>query len=224
MQGLPHRDVRLPGTPPLRRCQGTLRGVARVRIGEACLLEQRLRAEIVAAGATLARLGLVRGAEGNISVRLDDRRCLVTPSGWSKGRLVGARLVLCEIDGEPASGASSEALAHLLTYRRCPEVAALVHAHPPAVLALATRGAIPDPGLLREGGLLVPRIARVPALPPGSRELAEECALALGRGPAVVMARHGAMTSGATLREALQRMEILELLAATALAAHGGRP
>ncbi|MGV8038783.1 MAG: class II aldolase/adducin family protein [Thermoanaerobaculaceae bacterium] len=188
------------------------------------LREQRLRAEIVAAGATLARLGLVRGAEGNISARIDGKRFLVTPSGWSKGRLVGADLVLCRVDAEPAPGASSEALAHLLTYRRCPEVAALVHAHPPAVLALATRGAIPDPGLLREGGLLVPRVARVPSLAPGTRELAEECAVALGRAPAVVMARHGAMTSGDTLRQALQRMEVLELLAQTALSAHGGRP
>ncbi len=186
--------------------------------------EQRLRAEIVAAGATLARLGLVRGAEGNISARLGGERYLVTPSGWSKGRLVGAELVLCRVAAEPAAGASSEVLAHLLTYRRCPAVAALVHAHPPAVLALATRGAIPDPGLLREGNLLVPRVARVPALAPGTRELAEECAVALSRAPAVVMARHGAITSGDTLRQALQRMEVLELLAQTALSAHGGRP
>lgn len=190
----------------------------------AALHEQRLRAEIVAAGATLARLGLVRGGEGNVSARVDGEHCLVTPAGRSKGRLAGAELVLCRIDAEPAAGASSEALAHLLTYRRCPEVAALVHAHPPAVLALATRGAIPDPGLLREGGLLVPRVARVPALAPGTRELAEECALAMSRAPAAVMARHGAITSGGTLREALQRMEVLELLAQTALAAHGGRP
>lgn len=194
-------------------------------LGESdALHEQRLRAEIVAAGATLARLGLVRGAEGNISARIDGERFLVTPSGWAKGRLVGADLVLCRVDAEPAPGASSEALAHLLTYRRCPDVAALVHAHPPAVLALATRGAIPDPGLLREGGLLVPRVARVPALAPGTRELAEECAVALSRAPAVVMARHGAITSGDTLRQALQRMEVLELLAQTALSAHGGRP
>lgn len=177
----------------------------------------------MAAGATLTRLGMVRGAEGNISARLDQRRLLITPSGWAKGRLVGAGLVLCEIGSDPPPGASSEALAHLLSYRTGPELGALVHAHPPAVLALATRGAIPDPGLLREGGLLVPRVARVPALAPGTRELAEECARALGRAPAVVMARHGAMTAGATLREALQRMEILELLAQTALSAHGGR-
>lgn len=193
--------------------------------GEAAgLHEHRLRAEVVAAGATLARLGLVRGAEGNISVRVDAERCLVTPAGRSKGRLRGAELVVCRIDDEPAAGASSEALAHLLVYRRCPEVGALVHAHPPAVLALATRGAVPDPGLLREGGLLVERVARVPALAPGSRELAQECALAIARAPAAVMARHGALTAGATLRQALQRMEVLELLAQTALAAHGGRP
>jgi L-fuculose-phosphate aldolase len=177
----------------------------------------------VAAGATLARLGLVRGAEGNISARVDEEHVLITPSGWAKGRLVGAELVLCEIDSDPPSGASSESLAHLLSYRSSPGLGALVHAHPPAVLALATRGAIPDPGLLREGGLLVPKVARVPALSPGTRELAEECARALGRAPAAVMARHGAITGGATLREALQRMEILELLAQTALSAHGGR-
>jgi L-fuculose-phosphate aldolase len=191
--------------------------------GETASSEPRLRAEIVAAGASLTRLGLIRGAEGNISVRVGATSVLVTPSGWAKGRLQGACLVLFHLDAEPPRGASSEALAHLLTYRRHPHIVALVHAHPPGVLALATRGAIPDPELLKEGRLLVPRVARVPALAPGSRELAEECAVALGRSPAVVMARHGAITSGSSLREALQRMEVLELLAQTALSAHGGR-
>ncbi|MCU0291299.1 MAG: class II aldolase/adducin family protein [Thermoanaerobaculaceae bacterium] len=191
--------------------------------GETASSEPRLRAEIVAAGASLTRLGLIRGAEGNISVRVGPASVLVTPSGWAKGRLQGACLVLCHLDAEPPRGASSEALAHLLTYQRHPLIAALVHAHPPGVLALATRGAIPDPELLKEGRLLVPRVARVPALAPGSRELAEECAVALGRAPAVVMARHGAITAGSSLREALQRMEVLELLAQTALSAHGGR-
>ncbi|HNX51584.1 MAG TPA: class II aldolase/adducin family protein [Thermoanaerobaculaceae bacterium] len=195
----------------------------RAETGETSLQEPRLRAEIVAVGASLTRLGLIRGAEGNISVRVGATGLLVTPSGWAKGRLRGGSLVMCHVDAVPTPEASSEILVHLLTYQRHPHIAALVHAHPPGVLALATRGAIPDPQLLREGRLLVPRVARVPALEPGTRELAEECAMALGRAPAVVMARHGAITSGSSLREALQRMEVLELLAQTALSAHGGR-
>ncbi|HUK13300.1 MAG TPA: class II aldolase/adducin family protein [Thermoanaerobaculaceae bacterium] len=186
--------------------------------------EARRRAELVAVGAALAREGLVRGREGNLSCRLDDARVLLTPKGADKGRLSARELICCGVDGPPPAGASSEALLHLEVYRRCPEVAALVHAHPGQVLALDARGALPDGSGLKEAALVLKRIARVPVLPPGSRELAVACAEALRRAPVAVMARHGAVAAGRDAWEALERVEVLELVAAITLARRNGSP
>jgi L-fuculose-phosphate aldolase len=175
------------------------------------------RAELVAAGAALVRRGLVRGREGNLSCRLEARTILLTPRGADKGRLAGPDLVLCRLDEPPAERASSEALAHLAVYRRCPAAQAIVHAHPRDVLALSGRGRLPDPGLLDEGLAIVPRIENVPPLPPGSERLAEACADALARAPVAVVRRHGVFCSGGDIWEALQRVEVVELLAGIAL-------
>jgi L-fuculose-phosphate aldolase len=175
------------------------------------------RAELVAVGAALVRRGLIRGREGNLSCRLDARTILLTPRGADKGRLAASDLVRCRLDEPPGARASSEALAHLAVYRRCPAAQALVHAHPRDLLALSGRGLVPDPGLLDEGLVIVPRIENVPPLPPGSERLAEACAEALARAPVAVVRRHGVFCSGGDLWEALQRVEVVELLAGIVL-------
>jgi len=175
--------------------------------------ESLLRAEMVAVGAALVRSGLIRGREGNLSCRLADGAILLTPRGRDKGRLAGPELVRCEPGLPPPPAASSEAKAHLAVYRACPDVLALVHAHPAAVLTLSALGRLPSPTLLKEGNLLVPHIEAVAALPPGSQELAEACASAIRRAPAAVLRQHGALCAGADLWQALDRVEALELLA-----------
>ena len=175
------------------------------------------RAELVAVGAALVRRGLIRGREGNLSCRLDARTILVSPRGTDKGRLTAPELVRCRLDEPPVARASSEALTHLAVYRRCPAAQALVHAHPRDLLALSARGLLPDPGLLDEGLAVVPRIENVPPLPPGSERLAEACADALARAPVAVVRRHGVFCSGVDIWEALQRVEVVELLAGITL-------
>ena len=133
----------------------------------------------MAVGAALSRRGLIRGREGNLSCRLPDGAILLTPRGADKGRLFGPELVRCVLEVAPPPEASSEAMAHLEVYRRCPDVCALVHAHPPAALALAALGRVPSPELLLEGSRVVPRIGFVPVLTPGSQDLADAWARAV---------------------------------------------
>jgi len=189
----------------------------RVKIS-ARAVERRGASELVAAGAALARQGLVRGREGNLSVRLDERSCLLTPAGYDKGRMQRCELLVALIGQPPPPRASTESLLHLAILRRRSDLGAVIHAHPPALLALQARGEIPDPSLLFDGMLLVPAIAMVADLPPGSQELADACADALATAQAAVLLRHGAVTIGSRPGEALQRMETLELLARVMLA------
>jgi len=185
--------------------------------------EARIRAEIVATGAALARRGLVRGPEGNISCRLGDGACLITPRSADKGRLSAAALIKVRLDGDDSDTASSELAIHAAVYAAAPEVTAVVHAHPASILALSQRGETPEPDLLLEGEALVGRVATVPAWAPGSEQLAEACADAVRLATVVVLARHGALAVGRSLREALLRLEIVELAAALALAGRGRR-
>jgi L-fuculose-phosphate aldolase len=183
--------------------------------------EARLRAELVAAGATLARQGLIRGREGNLSTRLDSETVLLTPRGWDKGRLTGPCMVRSRIGAPPPAEASSEGWAHLEVYRKLPDVAALVHAHPMATITATGFGLRLDLRRLPEAEQLLGGIELVPGFRPGSRDLAEACVDALRRAPVVVLSRHGALAAGATVAEALVRIETLELLARVTLAERG---
>jgi L-fuculose-phosphate aldolase len=175
------------------------------------------RAELVAVGAALARRGLIRGREGNFSCRLDAETILVSPRGADKGRLAGSELVSCRLDEPPPPQASSEVSVHLTVYWRCPPARAIVHAHPPAVLALATRALLPDPSLLEEGRVLVPRLEIVAPMAPGSEQLALACAEALARAPVVVVRGHGVFCIGDDPWQALERVEVVDVLAGIAL-------
>jgi len=172
--------------------------------------------ELIAAGARLAEAGLILPGEGNLSTRLDAESCLITPAGADKGRLraVDFLALALRLDGSPVpTGASSEAGVHIAIYRRHAEVGAVLHAHPPRVQALAGRGLPPECGLLVEGTELLGTAAWVEPCPPGSRALEEAVVAALEQAPACVLARHGALVVGRTVREALLRLLLLERLA-----------
>jgi L-fuculose-phosphate aldolase len=184
-------------------------------------------AEIVAAGRRLGARGLIAGTDGNLSVRLGPFALAVTPAGRRKDELVPGDVVAVPLDptdapDAPASPAhpvahprpSSDLVVHRAVYRARPEAGAIAHAHPPAVLGCLLAGLVPDAAILPEARLVLGRVAYVPALPLGSPEVAAAAAAALadpGVG-AVLLDRHGALAVGRTLAEAVDRLEVLELL------------
>jgi ribulose-5-phosphate 4-epimerase/fuculose-1-phosphate aldolase len=189
----------------------------------------RLREAIVAAGARLGARQLVVAAEGDLSIRLDAGRLLITPSGRRKDALAVDDLVVVALDNAGVSGdagtprPSSDVAIHRAIYRARPDVAAVVHAHLPAAMALTAAGERPDPALLPETALLLPRLPFVPFAPMGSDELAAAVADALAEGMpethAVVLERHGAVAVGSgttspaeALSAAMDRMELVDVL------------
>lgn len=183
-----------------------------------CNERQRQRAcrlALVAAGARLARAGLILPGEGNLSARYGADTVMVTPSGADKGCLRACDLICCAVDQAPPPEASSESALHLGIYRASPAVAAIVHAHPPAVVRLSARGRVPDVHLLAEAEVLLGRIGSVACLPPGSQELADGVVEAARSACASVLHRHGAVTVAGDVTTALRRMLVLELLART---------
>jgi L-fuculose-phosphate aldolase len=105
--------------------------------------ERQHRLAIVEFGRLLHSNGFVAATDGNLSVRLDERRLLVTPTYMSKGRMRASDLVIVDYDGNRLAGkrnVSSEIGMHLLIYRLRPDVQGIVHAHPPTATGFAASG------------------------------------------------------------------------------------
>ncbi|MFN2383765.1 MAG: class II aldolase/adducin family protein [Gemmatimonadota bacterium] len=182
----------------------------------------RLRDDIVAAGARLYARGLVGGGEGNISVRLDGGRVLATPAGASKGFLDPRDLVVTDLQGTPLAGTgrpSSELRMHLRIYALRPDVAAVVHAHPPAATGFAIAGRSLNECVVPE---IIATLGWVPVVPygtPSTDELGDRMAPYVATHDALLLANHGAVTYASTLDGALHAMESLEQAARSLLVA-----
>ena len=184
-------------------------------------------AAIIAAGRRLGARGLISAGEGNLSVRLDAERLLITPSGRRKDELEPEDLVVVRLghgerEARSRSGLrpSSDLAIHLAVHAARPDIGAVVHAHPPASMALTLAGEVPDPAVLPETAFHLPRLPFVPFGEMGSTELAERIAAAFVEGPeplsgAVVLERHGAVAVGPDLVTAVDRLELVEILCRT---------
>ncbi len=180
-------------------------------------------AALVAAGRRLGARRLLAGADGNLSVRLGPLALAVTPAGRRKDELAPGDILVVALDAneEPAAGPgprpSSDIAVHRAAYAARSDATAIAHAHPPAVLACLLAGLRPDAAVLPEAWTVLGRVGFVPALPFGGPAVAAAVAAAL-RDPAVgavLLDRHGALAVGRSIDEAVNRLEVLELLCAT---------
>lgn len=197
--------------------------------------ESDLRAALVAAGRRLRAAGLVAATEGNLSVRLDAERLLITPSGRRKDELAEPDLLVVPVAADaagattaaPGGTPSSDVAIHRAVYAARPDVGAVVHAHLPASMGLTLAREIPDTAALPETKLFLGSLPFLPFEQPGSAELAARVATAFesagedGRLPvAVLLERHGAVAAGlgggpAAVSEAVDRLELVEVLCRT---------
>ena len=172
-----------------------------------------VREAVVGVCRALAERQLLAGQDGNVSVLVAADRILVTPAGMAKGALDPDDLVEVSRRGEQLAGrhrASSELGLHLAAYRTRPDVTAVVHAHPPVATAFTLAGeTIPD-GVLAELMLTVGPVALAPYVQAGTAELGESVSTLFREHDAVLLAHHGAVTLGRTLRDAHFCMESLE--------------
>lgn len=157
---------------------------------------------------------LTVSAGGNMSVRLGEDEILITPSGVNKGLISGDDLVKMDMNGNVISGGkpSIEHKFHIGIYKENPETNAVIHCHPLYCLALAVKGEDIKSCLTPEGVLLLDQVPTVRYETPGSQELVD-AVMEYADAPAMLMAKHGAITQGRTLEEAFNRMEELEFQA-----------
>ncbi|SHN63600.1 TrmO family methyltransferase domain-containing protein [Desulfovibrio litoralis] len=161
---------------------------------------------------------LLSGFNGNMSIKTTDSTCLITASGSVKKELDKSKLALVNIkNAELLTGAtpSSETKMHLEIYKTQAEAFAIVHVHPPKMLALMNKvGADNFIKLdLFEADTFKKKLGICSAFPAGSQKLASEVAKLSLTYQAIFMQKHGLCTWGKTLSEALALAEELEILA-----------
>ncbi len=183
----------------------------------------------------MAHRTLVADILGHISVRVDSELLLVRCRGPEEAGLaftVPADVRLVELDSgrivdDPTGSYSvpSELPIHTSVLRARPDVAAVVHAHPPDVVVASIAGIelvpcfgaydIPAAHLARNGIAVHPRSVLL-----STRALAEEMIGSLGVAAAVVLRGHGLVTVGRSVPEAVLGALRVQTLARIAIAVH----
>jgi L-fuculose-phosphate aldolase len=184
--------------------------------------EDQLRTDIVEVGRRLYARGYTASNDGNISVRLDPNRLLVTPANVCKGFMDARMMCVTDLEGRKLAGErspSSEIQMHLEVYRQRPDIEAVVHAHPPIATAFAVAGIPLDRAVLAE---VVTTLGSVPIAEyatPSTRELPEAVRKYVKAHDGMLLANHGALTLGADLFSAYYKMETIEHFAKISFAA-----
>lgn len=159
---------------------------------------------------------------GNISIRDDNGETWITPARVDKGGLRPADIVLITPSGEieGAHPPSSEWPFHQEIYSQRPDLRAIIHAHPNALVSFSICGQVPCTRSIPEAWNLCGEVALAPYAVPGSRELGRLIAEQFAKQPhhnEVILENHGVVVGAQDLPTAFARFESLEHTAQTTL-------
>jgi len=174
---------------------------------------KKIKKQMIETGRKLYQKGLIVATEGNLSFRLNEDQILTTASGVCKGELTPEDIVLINPAGELLEGKktpSTEIKMHLEVYRQRSDVQAVLHAHPPYVVALTLAGISLDRPYLPESVLMLGAVPLVPYARPSTQQVPESIRAYLKRTDTLILERHGSLTMGKTLEEAFYKLETLE--------------
>lgn len=180
------------------------------------MTEQQAREEMVRLGASFFQRGYATGSAGNLSMRLEDGTLLATPTGSCLGELVADRLSKVTPEGEWIGGdkPSKENSFHRAIYLNNPQAGAIVHLHCLYLTALSCLEGLDTQNCIRPfTPYVVMRVGDVPVVPyyrPGDARLGEDLAKLAPHYKAFLLANHGPVVVGKTLREAADNTEELE--------------
>jgi len=188
--------------------------------------EAALRASMLDVVARLEQKGFNQGTTGNVSCRVDGGM-LITPTGGNAANLTHDRIVRLRSDGSVVGGGapSSEWHMHAAVLAAFPHVNAVVHTHADACVALSClRKPIPAFHYMVAsfGGNTIPCADYATF---GTTALAESAVRALAGHKACLLANHGMLAAGESLKAVFALTAKLETLARQyLLACQAGRP
>ncbi|KAB2822657.1 MAG: class II aldolase/adducin family protein, partial [Paludibacter sp.] len=124
------------------------------------------------------RSGMTTTSGGNISIRDVNGDIWITPSGVDKGSLTTRDIVCVKADGSIVGShkPSSEYPFHKAIYEARPELTAVIHAHPPGLVAFSIARQVPDTNIVPQARNICGEIGFAPYGCPGSVDLGEKIA------------------------------------------------
>jgi len=180
------------------------------------------RDEIMQTMERIYRYRMTTTSGGNLSIRDDDGAVWITPARVDKGSLRREDVVRVGPDGavEGLHPPSSEFPFHKAIYAARPDLRAIVHAHPVALVAFSICRRVPDTRLLPQAWQTCGGVGFAPYALPGSEALGRSIAGTFAGGAdCVVLENHGVVTGGTSLQHAFERFETLEFAAKTVIKA-----
>jgi L-fuculose-phosphate aldolase len=159
---------------------------------------------------------------GNLSIRDDDGSIWITPARVDKGALKIEDIVRVAADGSTHGRhkPSSEFPFHQRIYAARPDIRAIVHAHPVALVAFSICGEPPDTHLFAKARSVCGEVGFAPYALPGSTLLGEHIAVVFAKGHhCVMLENHGVVVAGEDFDDAFRRFETLEFTAKTIIKA-----
>lgn len=172
-----------------------------------------LKNQVVTGGQRLLKEGLVARTWGNISIRVDDRYMLITPSGRAYEELTSDDIVLVDYHTSRYEGSvkpSSEKELHCEIYRTRKRVNAVIHTHQINASTVAAAHREVPPILDDMAQIIGPSVRVAEYALPSTKKITKKTVKALKGRNAALMANHGAVCVGRDLDEAFVVCQVLE--------------
>lgn len=172
-----------------------------------------LRQQLCELGHYLGGRGLAWGTSGNISLRVDEERFLISASGAWLGTLTSEQTALCSLHEEGFEGAkpSVETPMHRAIYLNRPDAQVVVHVSPAYTTLVACSSLDVPTDLNIENIFYLGRIARVPYIHPGTQQLADAVGEAARDHETIILSNHGVITFHRSIPDVLMRVESFEM-------------
>ena len=178
------------------------------------MLMRQARKDIVDYGKMLFESGLTSGTAGNISVYDPKKGTMaISPSGVPYEETKIEDIVIMDLDGKIIEGTnkpSSESGLHAAIYKVKPDARAVVHTHSMACTTLACLGVPLKAVHYALASANVPQVPVAPYATYGTPELAEKVQKTIGKSDACLMANHGIVCCGASVKAAYGLMVACE--------------
>ena len=175
--------------------------------------ESTARILVCEAGKRLLRENLVSGTWGNLSLRLDGDRMVITPSGKPYESLGPEDMVVVSYKTLEWSGEvkpSSELKLHAAIYQERKEINAVIHTHQANASTVAAAGREVPPILDDMAQIIGPSVRVAEYALPNTRRIVRKTIYALRGRNAALMANHGAVCIGRDMEEAFVVCQVLE--------------
>lgn len=180
------------------------------------------RDEIMQTMDRIYRYRMTTTSGGNLSIKDAAGDIWISPARVDKGNLTRKDIVCVRADGtvDGLHPPSSEFPFHKAIYNARPDVNAIVHAHPIALVAFSICQQTPNTRLFHQAHSICGKVGFAEYACPGSEQLGTNIAATFQEGcDSVILENHGVVVAGDSLPHAFERFEAFEFAGKTLIKA-----